>query len=44
METPFDHYLIRDAINGDDPQMVKYAIEAGADVNFDLGEGWTTTP
>lgn len=34
-------YLIDIAMGKDDPEMVKLLIEAGADPNIDLGQGWT---
>ncbi|HEY1202074.1 MAG TPA: ankyrin repeat domain-containing protein, partial [Niastella sp.] len=34
-------YPILAAMNKDDPNMVKLAIEAGADVNIEFDKGWT---
>jgi ankyrin repeat protein len=35
------YFPIQRAINYDDPEMLKLVIDGGADVNIDLGDGWT---
>lgn len=37
----FGTYPIQFAMSQDDPDMVKLALESGADPNIDLGQGWT---
>lgn len=34
-------FPIQTAINSDDPEMLRLLIATGADVNVDLGDGWT---